>query len=249
MNETIQTLVNHRSIRKFLDTRLTEEQVHCIIQSAQSASTSSFIQAYTIIGVTDPELKSKLASLAGGQPYVETNGHFFVFCADLRRHRYAAELEQTNVAASIESTEKFMVAVIDASLAAQNAAVAAESMSLGICYIGGIRNQLQEVSDLLQCPEHVLPLFGLAVGTPSADTDLKPRLPMENIYHENLYNDDSAKWMNELRAYNETIADYYEKRSGGTRRDTWSGQISRMLATPKRLDMQQIITAKGFMHR
>lgn len=249
MNETVQTLLNHRSIRKFQDSKLSEEQIRVMIQSAQSASTSSFIQAYTIIGVTDPDMKKELAHLAGDQPYVETNGHFFVFCADLRRHRYAAEIEQTDITASIESTEKFLVAAIDASLAAQNTAVAAESMGLGICYIGGIRTRLQEVADLLQCPEHVLPLFGLAAGIPVADTDQKPRLPIANIYHENTYNDQAAKWTDELQAYNQIISDYYHKRSNGRRNDTWTGQISRMLSQPKRMDMQDIITAKGFMRR
>ena len=62
-------------------------------------------------------------------------------------------MEGKDITQSIESTEKFMVALIDAALAAQNAAIAAESMGLGICYIGGIRNKLDEVKDLLKTPE------------------------------------------------------------------------------------------------
>ena len=97
---------------------------------------------------------------------MENNGHFFVFCADLYRHEIASEMENKDVSTSIESTEKFMVALIDAALAAQNAAVAAESLGLGICYIGGIRNHLDEVCELLKTPKRVVPLFGLAVGYP-----------------------------------------------------------------------------------
>ena len=109
----------------------------------KAASTSSNIQAYSIIGITDPEKKKKLAELAGNQSYVEKNGHFFVFCADLYRHEIVGEMENSDVITSIESTEKFMVTLIDTALAAQNAAIAAESMGLGICYIGGIRNHLK----------------------------------------------------------------------------------------------------------
>ena len=136
MNQVIETLLQHRSIRRFTDKPLDRGQFEAIVKSAQAASTSSFIQAYSIIGITNQEKKDKLAELAGNQAYVASNGHFFVFCADLHRHMVVGELESENVKDSIESTEKFMVALIDAALAAQNAAVAAESMGLGICYIG-----------------------------------------------------------------------------------------------------------------
>ncbi|MGU4777261.1 nitroreductase family protein, partial [Escherichia coli] len=87
MNPTIELLLNHRSIRKFKDEQLSSEQIQTIIASAQAAATSSHVQAYTIIGVTDREKKQKLAELAGNQAYVAENGHFFVFCADLYRHQ------------------------------------------------------------------------------------------------------------------------------------------------------------------
>ena len=152
MNKTIETILNHRSIRSFTDRLLTEEEVRLLVESAQSASTSSYIQAYSIIGVTDPDKKRKLAELAGNQPYVEKNGHLFVFCADLYRHDKIARKKGVDITASLEGTETFMVSVIDAALAAQNMSIAAESMGLGICYIGGIRNNLNEVSELLETP-------------------------------------------------------------------------------------------------
>ena len=86
MNQIIETLLAHRSVRHFEDKPLSKEQIEKIVLSAQAASTSSFIQAYSIIGVTDREKKQKLAQLVGNQPYVADNGHFFVFCADLHRH-------------------------------------------------------------------------------------------------------------------------------------------------------------------
>ena len=105
-----------------------------------------------------------MAEIAGNQSYVANNGHFFIFCADLYRHEVIGKLEQADVIPSIESKEKFMVALIDTALAAQNAALAAESMGLGICYIGGLRTDLEKVRELLHIPKRVIPLFGLAVG-------------------------------------------------------------------------------------
>jgi FMN reductase (NADPH) len=246
MNTVIETILNHRSIRNFEDLALTNEQIKTIVECAQAASTSSYIQAYSIIGIKDPDKKKKLAELAGNQSYVAENGHFFVFCADLYRHELAGEMESIDVEESLESTEKFMVAVIDAALAAQNASVAAESMGLGICYIGGLRNQLGEVSELLNTPNRVIPLFGLSVGYPAADSGKKTRLPMEHIYHEDQYEADQEVYMNQLKQYNETISAYYKERTNGKRIDTWTSQMANSLKTPRRMFMKEFVEKKGF---
>ncbi|MFB6468720.1 oxygen-insensitive NADPH nitroreductase [Cytobacillus sp. Hz8] len=241
MNSIIETILNHRSVRSFEEKKLTKEQIEIIVRSAQAASTSSFIQAYSIIGVTDPKMKKQLAELAGNQPYVEHNGHFFVFCADLHRHEMIGKMENKEVLYSIESTEKFMVSLIDTALAAQNAAIAAESMGLGICYIGGIRNQLNEVREVLHTPEHVIPLFGMAIGYPKDLNEQKPRLPFEHIYHENKYEQDEVKLKTQLEEYNRLIAQYYEERTNGARKDTWTSQMGNMLEQHVRIYMKDFL--------
>ena len=65
--------------------------------------------------------------------------------------------------------EAFLVAVVDASLFAQNLCIAFESLGYGICYIGGLRNRLDEVDGLLELPHGVYPLYGLCVGRPAED--------------------------------------------------------------------------------
>jgi FMN reductase (NADPH) len=241
MNDVIASILNHRSIRHFEDKPLSDEQIKTIVSSAQAASTSSYIQAYSIIGIKDKEKKKKLAELAGNQKYVENNGHFLIFCADLYRHEIIGEIEGKNVIPSIESTEKFMVALIDAALAAQNAAIAAESMGLGICYIGGIRNNLEGVKELLKTPERVIPLFGMAIGYPSRTTDLKPRLPFEHIYHEEQYEQDKEVYLKQLQEYDELISSYYEKRTKGARKDRWSEQMANMLEKQSRMYMKDFV--------
>ncbi|SDN10307.1 oxygen-insensitive NADPH nitroreductase [Bacillus sp. OK048] len=241
MNEVITTLLNHRSIRHFKDQQLSDEQIKAIVSCAQAASTSSFIQAYSIIGIKDKEKKRKLAEIAGNQEYVVENGHLFVFCADLFRHEMIGEIEQKEVASSIESTEKFMVALIDAALAAQNAAIAAESMGLGICYIGGIRNKLDEVKNLLKTPERVIPLFGMTVGYPEKINDQKPRLPQEHVYHEEEYEQDKSVYLQQLQDYDQVISSYYEERTGGIRKDRWSEQMANMLEKQTRMYMKEFV--------
>lgn len=247
MNDVISTILNHRSIRKFENRPLSKEQIKKIVECAQAASTSSFIQAYSIIGVSNSEKKHKLAELAGNQSYVAENGHFLVFCADLHRHEVIAKLENKDLSKSLESTEKFMVSLIDAALASQNAVLAAESMGLGACYIGGLRNNLKEVSAILNTPNYVIPLFGIAVGYPAQEPDQKPRLPFEHVYHEETYENDSEKYIQQLEEYNEVISAYYTERTGGKRTDTWSGQMAKMLSNPSRLYMKEFVSSKGFL--
>ncbi len=241
MNEVIDTILNHRSIRHFEDKPLTTEQIKTIVTCAQAAATSSFIQAYSIIGVKDKEKKKRLAELAGNQEYVAINGHFFVFCADLYRHTIIGEQEQKDVTLSLESTEKFMVALIDTALAAQNAAIAAESMGLGICYIGGLRNHLDEVKTMLKTPERVIPLFGLAVGYPTKITEKKPRLPFEHIYHEDEYEQNQDVYREQLHEYDRLISSYYYKRTNGKRQDRWTEQIANMLTKQNRMYMKEFV--------
>ena len=246
MNHTIETILDHRSIRSFEDKLLTDEEITTIVECAQSAPTSHYIQAYTIIGVTDPEKKAKLAELAGPQTYVEKNGHLFVFCADLHRHEILGEMEGRNLSESLESTENFMAACIDAALAAQNAATAAESMGLGICYIGGIRNDLTQVNEILNIPSRVIPLFGLVVGHPKNRSAKKPRLPKANIYHENGYQPDKQAFISQLEEYNETISNYYNQRTNGKRKDTWTQQMAEFLSQKRRVYMKEYVEKQGF---
>lgn len=249
MNETIEKILDHRSIRSFEDRLLSKEQIETIVACAQSAATSSYIQAYSIIGITDPAKKAKLAEIAGDQSYVEKNGHLFVFCADLHRHELAAQMENQDITESIESTEKFMVACIDTALAAQNAAIAAESMGLGICYIGGIRNNLAAVNELLSIPSKVIPLFAMTVGYPKNFSDKKPRLPIVNVYHENGYLTDENIFKEQLGEYNAIISDYYERRTNGERNDTWTSQMMGMLGTKSRMYMKDFVEGQGLKRK
>ena len=138
-----------------------------------------------------------------------------------------------------------MVSVVDASLAAQNAALAAEAMGLGICYVGGLRNDLEKVSELLKIPDKVIPLFGLAVGYPSSVNDQKPRLPFEHVYHENEYQQNNAVYKAQLKQYNEEIQEYYRARTEGERCDTWTGQMAEMLSHPQRMYMHDFVEKQG----
>lgn len=244
MNKVIETILAHKSIRKFKNIPLSEETITTLVECAQAASTSSYQQVCTIIGVEDQGKKQKLAELAGNQSYVADNGYFFVFCMDYNRHTIAANMMDKNINDTIQSTEAFIVGAVDASLAAQNMAIAAESLGLGIVYIGGIRNNLKEVSELLDCPEYVLPLFGMAIGYPDAEPGKKPRLPLPAVFHKNGYKK-KEETENLLKRYDKETSEYYTKRTGGKRTEGWVTQITASMASPKRTYMKEFVREKG----
>lgn len=246
-NDTINLLMRHASVRKYKDTPVSEGQLNAIIGAGQMASTSSNVQAYSVIAVTDSALKSQLAGLAGNQAYIEQCPVFLVWCADLYRLREVTKPHLQGETSYEDSTENLIVASVDAALAAQNAAVAAESLGLGIVYIGGIRNQIAEVSELLGLPELVYPIFGMCVGYPDGATGLRPRLPLEAVLHRNHYNAEAT--VEQVKTYDKVSSDYMRERTHGAKDTPWSVIMAERLAQPARLHMKEFLLSKGFLKR
>ncbi|AHI28949.1 oxygen-insensitive NADPH nitroreductase [Marinobacter similis] len=242
MNATIELLQSHRSIRKFTEQKIPLELLHELIRAGQCAATSNHVQAYSVIHVTNPENRQAIAELAGGQAYIADCSDFLVFCADMKRSTNAAERAGAEVVRG--TTEQLVVASVDTALMAQNVAVAAESEGLGLCYIGGIRNNPAEVSSLLRLPEDVYPVFGMCLGYPDQNPEVKPRLPVESILMEDYYRDDQEE--EQVSGFDSTMNEYYRERSGGNKDTNWSEQLKPLFTTKLRPHMQGFLQGKGF---
>lgn len=220
MTPTIELLCSHRSIRAFTDRPVTDEARKAIIAAAQSASTSSLLQCSSIIRISDRELRSQLVELTGGQEWVGHAPEFWVFCADFNRHL------QICPDAQLGRAEQLLLGCVDTALMAQNAMIAAESLGMGGVFIGGIRNNIGQVTELLQLPKFVLPLFGFCLGWPESVPDVKPRIPQEMLVHENHY---QPVDMQVLADYDSRTSLYYEQRDSNQRSETWSDLIQRLI--------------------
>lgn len=244
MNETISKMMQHRSIRKYSDQPVTQEMVEQIVSAGQMASSSSNVQAYSVIAVTDAGRKAKLAELCGNQAYVAECPVFLVWCADLSRLKRAAERHIPSQTTYEATTENFIVATVDTALAAQNAAVAAESLGVGIVYIGGIRNQSEQVATLLDLPRLAYPVFGMCLGYPDQEPGLRPRLPLPAVLHWNGY--DAAGQDKQVADYDEVMSTYLRERTGGSKDTPWSELMAEKLAQPARLHLRQFLAQRGF---
>ncbi|MFK8079035.1 MAG: oxygen-insensitive NADPH nitroreductase [Granulosicoccus sp.] len=243
MNSTIDLLLSHRSIRKFTDDPVDQETVNQVVSCGQAAATSSNVQAVSVIHVHDTTKRETLAALAGGQPYVASAGAFLVFCADMNRPKFACEKQDGDFAPGM--TEHFIIATVDVALAAQNAVVAAESLGLGICYIGGLRNKPSEVSALLELPEHVYPVFGLCIGHPAQDPEVKPRMPLEAVLMHDKY--DASVFDQNIEQYDATVKAYYQSRTGGNKDSTWSQEMKALVGKESRPHMNGFLKDRSFL--
>ncbi len=242
MNPTIELLKSHRSIRKFQNRRIPRDLFEELIRAGQCAATSNHVQAYTIVHVVNPDNRLRLAELAGGQAHVAEASDFLVFCADMKRATEAAERAGAEVIRGM--TEQLLVASIDTALMAQNVAIAAESEGLGLCYVGGIRNNPQAVADLLRLPDHVYPVFGMSLGYPDQDPEVKPRLPLAAILKQDTYDDRQDEAL--VAEFDHTMHRYYQQRTGGTKDTNWSEQLKPLFTTKLRPHMRDFLIERGF---
>lgn len=207
-NETLNTLLSHRSIRKYLPNPLPLGTLETLIAAAQSASTSSNLQTWSVVALEESSRKEKLSELANNQAHIRQCPLFLVWLADLARLTYIGE-NHGLPHEGLDYLEMFLMATIDATLAAQNAVVAAESLGLGTVYIGALRNKPEEVAKVLNLPPHVVAVFGLCVGyaDTAVDVAIKPRLPQSTVLHRETYQLETQE--EGIKNYNQLMQDFY----------------------------------------
>jgi nitroreductase len=248
ISPAIELMLNHRSVRAYRPDPLPEGALEAIVAAAQSAATSSNLQTWSVVAVQNPDTKARLAALAGGQKHIEECPVFLLFLADLARLNRVADSAGLPHAGN-DTFEMFLVAAIDAALAAQNACVAAESLGLSTVYIGAMRNRPEEAAALLGLPSSAAVVFGLCVGLPAEGREgsVKPRLPQEAVLHRERYElerQDAA-----IARYNEAMAAFNARERAGTT-TPWTVHSARRVAGPESLSgrhvLMQVLRRMGF---
>jgi len=249
-NDQISLLLSHRSIRGYRPDPLPEGTLETLVAAAQSAASSSNLQTWSVVAVTDTEKKAQLARLANNQKHIEQCPLFLIWLADISRNQRLAAEEGVELEV-MPYQETFLVAAIDAALAAQNAVVAAESLGLSTVYIGALRNQPQEVAKVVGLPPGAFGAFGMCVGyaSPTAASEVKPRLPQAVVLHREIY---GANNETEHRvAYDHLMTAFSQRNEMST--DTWTkrvvGRMGRIAAMSGRHKLVEALNAMGFRLR
>ena len=188
MNEIIKQLVERKSVRVFEQKDISSEEKAAIIQAAMEAPTAGNQQLYTILDITDQNLKEKLAETCDHQAFIAKAPLVLIFCADCCK--WLDAYHEAGCECRNPGTGDLMLAVTDTAIAAQNAVTAAWSLGIGSCYIGDVMEQYEVHREILNLPDYVFPAVMLVFGYPTEQQKerMKPeRFAMEHIVHENTY--------------------------------------------------------------
>jgi FMN reductase (NADPH) len=184
-NPTLELMHQHGSVRRYKPDPVPADMVEAIVTAGQRAATSSNLQMYSVILTTEAEDRRRMRAYCGGQVHISQAPVFLTWCADLSRLDRICEVRGYQHQSGY--VENFLLAAVDAVIAAQNAGLAAESLGLGFCYIGAIRNNPRKVIQLLDLPDLVFPVVGMTVGWPVNPPRIRPRLPLGVVLHKGRY--------------------------------------------------------------
>jgi len=245
--EQLAPFARHRSIRSYLDRPIPESWIRALVGVAQSAATSSNLQLWSVISVQNSETRDELASLASNYEHIRTAAWFFAFVADHYRLKSAAA-SVGEPAEGLDYAEFYAMAVVDVALATERFVCAAESLGLGICYIGAMRNKAPEVKRILDLPEGCFCPFGMCLGWPdeTAEAHIKPRLSQDAVWFQERYNREPP-----IAEYNERMKAFYES-------ENMKGDVNWSMRSGRRVDndhltgreiLKEWLEGQGFSRR
>lgn len=244
-NIMIQSQLNHRTIREFKNESIPNGVFNQLIEVARRTPTSNGMQSSSIIRVTDQEKRNEIAAVCK-QEYIARTPELLIFVADAYRN-YNIAKEKNYQGTAARDMDRFFQAFTDACLTAQNIVNAAESMGLGVVFVGSILNDSEKIIEILELPELTMPVVGLGIGYPNQNPQLKPRMGMDLRLFENTYKK-FDNYLEEIKQYDEEMQTYYDLRNANKRVDCFSDQVVTKLVNliPKRSEMLNIMKKQGF---
>lgn len=212
----------HRSIRFFKSEPLEDGHLDLIMEVGRRAPTDAGGHMYSVLRISDPDLRDRLATLSADQRHIRDAAEFFVFCLDV--HRLRCLIEHRGGDWGMEARIALIYGTSDATMVAENMMIAAEDLGYGTCYIGAVQNNTDIIARELRLKPGVLPLYGLCIGVidEAKVPPVRSRLPRDLCFFENTYPDrftpddlDAAyDEMSVKRDWYESISRYFT--AGGT---------------------------------
>jgi nitroreductase len=216
----------HWTSRKYKNVSMPPEHLDCILAAAQRAPSDATAQMYSFIRLVDPLLRQKIVE-ATTNAHIVTASEAFIICADV--HRLDEILKNHGYELGTYPNVSIHFAIGDAVLAGQNMLIAAEMLGYRGCWIGGVLNGLETIGNLLQLPEGVFPFAAMTIGVPDEEPIHRPRIPRNQILHENYYRtyskEELGKSVSDMAAitargnWAQTLARYFAKEGGMEKRE------------------------------
>lgn len=245
MNKTIQTQLDHRTIRFFKDQPVPAETITQLFEVMNRTATSSGLQTYSVLHITDQDLKNKIAEVCK-QDYIKDAPVLLIFLVDVHRNAEIAKAKGYS-SEKFASMNHFFQGVADVYLAAQNLTNAVESLDLGAVFLGSVLNDSQKMVEILDLPQLTFPLVGMGFGYPNDAPELKPRMAVSQKIFENAY-PKVEDYLSEIADYDQAMTHYYDTRENNRRSDSFSDQVVAKFKNSPALrgKMLQVVAKQGF---
>ena len=209
-NQTINELMQRKSVRVYEDRPVSEQDKRTILECATQAPSAGNMQMYSIIDVTDADLKQKLAKSCDNQSFIADAPMVLVFVADYQKWYDAFSIFGKPRKVGIGD---ITLAITDTTIAAQNAVVAAWALGVGSCYIGDIMENIEEQREILNLPRYVFPAAMIVFGYPTEqqkEREKPKRVDTRFIVQENGYHIHSGEELREMLAGKAQAKSYEE---------------------------------------
>lgn len=231
MNETIDLMLAHSSVRRFTEEPIEPEHLEAIITAGRAASSWKNFQSYSIIVVRSEEKKQALFDLVP-QPSILQAQAILLFVGDHNRASKAAQLHGKDFDA--KGVENLLISSVDAALAGQNTLLAAESLGYGGVFIGMIRHQALKIAELFNLPDYTYPIFCIAIGKPAQYHSVKPRLASDSIVFQEEY---VEQGVDVIVAYDQVQTDY----AGDRQTEKWSERMVAQFSQPEQPETKAVL--------
>ncbi|WP_130808008.1 NADPH-dependent oxidoreductase [Senegalia massiliensis] len=245
MNKTIESQLNHRTIRKFKNKKIDENTLNTIFKVANRTASSIAMQSYSIIRITDDKTKEKISKICN-QDYIKNFPELVIFIVDVYRNARISEELGENLPHK-KDMDRFFQGFTDGAIAAQNMITAIESLDMGTVYLGSILNDPQAIIDLLELPRLTFPIVGVGFGYPDQNPMLKPRMDISLKVFENRYKKQES-YLESIKEYDKEMKKYYDLRNETKSLDEFSKQVVEILKmeNEKRSKLLNVVKNQGF---
>lgn len=171
--EALDAIFSRRSIRKYTDTPVTDEEETLLLRAAMVAPNTVNTRAWSFIVVRSPDTLAALSDgLAPNAPNLKHAPMCIVICGDLNL--------------TVRGLEDYWTQ--DCSNAATTLLLAAHAIGLGAVWYGAYPNgnKVATIAKLLNLPRHIIPLCVISVGHPA---ETKPNVSQQRyephkVHHE-----------------------------------------------------------------
>jgi len=225
MKDVKESLLLRTSVRRYEREPIPEDTMNFIYEAIRNTPTSYNGQQFSVIDISDQSIKEELYMLTNSKQ-LKTCNRLLIFCSDYNKISLLANKKGIEMPPFTDTMDGVFIGIIDAALAMMSAVVAAQACGLGSNCVGYLRTvDPKKVAEILKLPKGVFVVCGLALGIPREQPDLKPKQPVETVFHKNCYNQDSEQLVKDLEAYDEVVKHYNATRAGGTSDNDWVGHI------------------------